>query len=78
MDLNPTLRNTTVMNSRPPACDRPRFSNRSRVAHRTDNSVVTFRSKRRKPVTGGFLIPTTAEPIFYPRKIGSIAESRYT
>ena len=31
-----------VTNSRPPACDRPRFPNSSRVAHRTDNSVVTF------------------------------------
>ena len=33
-----------VTNSRPPACDRPRLSNSNRVAHRTDNSVVTFRN----------------------------------
>ena len=33
-----------VTNSRPPGCDRPRFSNRNRIAHRMDNSVVTFRS----------------------------------
>jgi len=31
-----------VANSRLPACDRPRNSNRDRVAHRSDNSVVTF------------------------------------
>ena len=31
-----------VANSRPPACERPRNSNCSRVTHRTDNSVVTF------------------------------------
>ena len=33
-----------VTNPCPPACDRPRFSNGSHVAHRTDNSVVTFRN----------------------------------
>ena len=43
MDLNPTP-DTTVTNLRPPACDRPRFSNRNCVAHRLDNSVVTFRN----------------------------------
>ena len=31
-----------VANSRPPACERPRNSNCSRVAHRSDNSVVTL------------------------------------
>ena len=36
--------NNIVANSHPPACDRPRTSNRNRVAHRTDNSVVTFRN----------------------------------
>ena len=38
---NPKSHNT-VTNSRPPACDLPRFPNSSRVAHQTDNSVVTF------------------------------------
>ena len=41
---NYVLLEHTVTNSCPPACDRPRFPNSSRVAHRTDNSVVTFRN----------------------------------
>ena len=41
VDSNPTP-DTTVANSRPPACDRPRNSNRDRVAHHSDNSVVTL------------------------------------
>ena len=40
--LEPQIRDNTVANSRPPVCDRPRNSNRNRVAHWTDNSVVTF------------------------------------
>ena len=34
-----------VTNLRPPACERPHFTNSSRFAHRTDNSVATFRNK---------------------------------
>ena len=43
-----------VTNLRPPACDRPRFSNSSRVAHRTDNSVVTFWNNARNQSRVGF------------------------
>ena len=38
-----------------PACDRPRNSNRDRVAHRSDNSVVTLLEQRQELVTGGGL-----------------------
>ena len=41
MDLNPTP-DTNVANSRPPACDRPLYTNGDRVAHRTDNSVTAL------------------------------------
>ena len=53
MDSNPTP-DTTVANSRPPACDRPRTSNRNRVAHRSDNSVVTFWNHARNQSRVGF------------------------
>ena len=43
-----------VTNSRPPACDRPRFSNSSRVAHRTDNSVLSFWNNARNQSRVGF------------------------
>ena len=38
-----------------PACDRPRNSNRGRVAHRSDNSVVTLLEQLQELVTGGGL-----------------------
>ena len=49
MDLNPTLLNTNVANSRPPACDQPLYPNGGRVAHRTDNSDVALLEQRQKP-----------------------------
>ncbi len=57
-----------------PACERPRDSNGDRVAHRTCNSVVICWNKRQQPITGGFLIPTTTEPIGHPRRIGLFAK----
>ena len=77
MDLNPTLLNTSVTNSHPPACDRLRFSNSSRVAHRTDNSVVTFWNNARNQSRVGFQ-PHHGPVRILPREIGSIAEYRYT
>ena len=49
-----SLPDTRVTNSCPPACERPRFSNGSRVAHRTDNSVVTFWNNARNQSRVGF------------------------
>ena len=48
MDWNPTLLNTNVANSHPPACDQPLYSNGDRVAHRTDNSVAALLEQRQK------------------------------
>ena len=49
MDWNPTLLNTNVANSRPPAYDQPLYSNGGRVAHRTDNSDTALLEQRQKP-----------------------------
>ena len=67
-----------VANSRPPACDRPRTSNRNRVAHRSDNSVVTLLEQSPETSHGWGFNLTTAQSAFYPREIGSLAEYRYT
>ena len=63
-----------VANSRPPACERPRNSNRNRVAHWTDNSVVTLLGLPPGTSHGWGFNLTTVVPIVYPRKIGSFAE----
>ena len=67
-----------VANSRPPACDRPRTSNRNRVAHRSDNSVVTLLEQSPETSHGWVVNLTTAQSAFYPREIGSLAEYQYT
>ena len=59
-----------VANSRPPACDRPRTSNRNRVAHRSDNSVVTLLELSPETSHGWGFNLTTAQSAFYPREIG--------
>ena len=59
-----------VTNSRPPACDQPRNSNRDRVAHRTDNSVVTLLGLPPETSHGWGFNPTTTQSAVYPREIG--------
>ena len=65
-----------VANWRPPVCDRT--SNRNRVAHRSDNSVVTLLEQSPETSHGWVVNLTTAQSVFYPREIGSLAEYRYT
>ena len=59
-----------VTNSRPPACERPRLTNNGRFAHRTCNSVATFRNNagNQSRVCFGH---TTTLSVFYPRVTGS-------
>ena len=61
-----------------PACDQPRNSNRDRVAHRTDNSVVTLLGLPPETCHGWGFDPTTTQSADYPCGIGSIAQRRYT
>ena len=56
------------------ACDRPRNSNCGRVAHRSDNSVVTFLEQRQQLVMGGSFDLTTIVPIGHPHRIGLFAK----
>ena len=64
-----------VMNLRPPACDQPRNSNRDRVAHRTDNSVVTLLGLPPGSSHGWGFNPTTTQSADYPCGKGSIAQT---
>ena len=58
-----------------PACDRPRNSNRDRVAHRNGQfSRDPPWNYRQELVTGGSFDLTTIVPIGHPRRIGLFAK----
>jgi len=59
-----------VVNSRPPACEQPRITNSGRFAHRTCNSVATFRIIAENQSRVCFKHTTTLS-VFYPRVTGS-------
>ena len=61
-----------------PACDQPLDPNGDRVAHRTDNSVVTLLGQLPETSHGRGFDPTTSQSADYPCGIGSIAQRRYT
>ena len=58
-----------------PACDRPRNSNRDRVAHRNGQfSRDPLGTTAKELVTGGPFDLTTIVPIGHPRRIGLFAK----